>query len=394
MSEIEMENKNAAKTKTQISNRSILYDLSCSNDMSNISLNKGVNDNVTIEIKKLYIFGLITSIILHILDVGTDIYLAFQYYQYNEMNYFILTVSFIIFPAFINTMISTRMYIMESESVCWQKWLIRGFVLTFLCAPIIRYVETLQYALKLRSNKYGRSVKFEKYYKPLLREDSNLSLLRIIECFLEAAPQQVLQIAILLDLRRRGINSFLQIYQFMTIFTSLVSIAWSFVIYNRSVRFAREDKRKMSWIGSFMQFSWLFLVTTSRILAISEAASVYPKITFAACIVHWFIMTMWLSIYERTWFCRSSTSSSKSKNNVKNSLEISVCFVENTVAILLWSVWGKPESTEFWWFVPLLIGLISKSKYESSHSVEKLDDLNEDEDEDEDRMSEEVQTND
>lgn len=73
-----------------------------------------------------------------------------------------------------------------------------------------RYVETLQYALKLRSNKYGRSVKFEKYYKPLLREDSNLSLLRIIECFLEAAPQQVLQIAILLDLRRRGINSFLQ----------------------------------------------------------------------------------------------------------------------------------------------------------------------------------------
>lgn len=104
-----MENKNAAKTKTQISNRSILYDLSCSNDMSNISLNKGVNDNVTIEIKKLYIFGLITSIILHILDVGTDIYLAFQYYQYNEMNYFILTVSFIIFPAFINTMISTRM---------------------------------------------------------------------------------------------------------------------------------------------------------------------------------------------------------------------------------------------------------------------------------------------
>lgn len=192
----------------------------------------------------------------------------------------------------------------------------------------------------------------------------------------------------------------------------------------------------------------LYIYLASRILAISEAASVYPKITFAACIVHWFIMTMWLSIYERTWFCRSSTSSSKSKNNVKNSLEISfcavlglvyifaflttndghtrfkyifyysVCFVENTVAILLWSVWGKPESTEFWWFVPLLvitfimfilgiilmllyyifchpkIGLISKSKYESSHSVEKLDDLNEDEDEDEDRMSEEVQTND
>lgn len=36
------------------------------------------------------------------------------------------------------------------------------------------------------------------YYKLMLKEDSDAALLRIFECFLEAAPQQVLQTSLLL----------------------------------------------------------------------------------------------------------------------------------------------------------------------------------------------------
>ncbi len=51
------------------------------------------------------------------------------------------------------------------------------------------------------------------------------------------------------------------VYQHMAILSSLFSIAWSFAIYNRSIRFAREDKEKINWTSSIVQFLWLFLVT-------------------------------------------------------------------------------------------------------------------------------------
>ena len=55
------------------------------------------------------IFFLFTSIISHIIDIGFDIFVAYRYYRNKKMESFILTVIFILFPAFINTAVSLNM---------------------------------------------------------------------------------------------------------------------------------------------------------------------------------------------------------------------------------------------------------------------------------------------
>lgn len=55
------------------------------------------------------ILVLLVSIFSHIIDVALDINLAYRYFRHKQTGYFILTVVFILFPAFVNTGISIRM---------------------------------------------------------------------------------------------------------------------------------------------------------------------------------------------------------------------------------------------------------------------------------------------
>ena len=64
---------------------------------------------------------------------------------------------------------------------------------------VLRYCESLSYAFKSRRfEKQKDHVNQRKYYEKMLKEDSDVALLRVFECYLEAAPQQILQISILL----------------------------------------------------------------------------------------------------------------------------------------------------------------------------------------------------
>lgn len=70
---------------------------------------------------------------------------------------------------------------------------------------LYRYCDSLSYALKSRrAEKQKDAVRQWHYYEKMLKEDSDVALLRVFECFLEAAPQQILQISILLVDTRDG----------------------------------------------------------------------------------------------------------------------------------------------------------------------------------------------
>lgn len=82
------------------------------------------------------------------------------------------------------------------------------FILLLQLAPVLRYVDALNYALKSKKAEKERDVENQrKYYKLMVQEDSDVALLRVLECFLEAAPQQILQLSIIFHTHGQGITN-------------------------------------------------------------------------------------------------------------------------------------------------------------------------------------------
>lgn len=154
------------------------------------------------------IAGFVISIISHIADVFFDCNLAYRYYYAKELEYFFTTLAFIIIPAIINTAFSIRMYVLDNENTNRSTTLTKRFtrrriccvfVLLFQLAPILRYFDALHYAIKSKQAEKKKDVENQrKYYELMVKEDSDVALLRVLECFLEAAPQQILQLGIII----------------------------------------------------------------------------------------------------------------------------------------------------------------------------------------------------
>ncbi|XP_066254963.1 XK-related protein 4-like [Euwallacea similis] len=250
------------------------------------------------------IVGFIISIISHLIDVFFDCNLAYRYYLSNYIGYFFTTVGFILIPAVINTGFSLRMYVLSPDNnhrTLTKKFTKRRvlcvLVLVFQLAPVLRYFDALQYAIKSKkAEKVGDQENQRKYYELMVKEDSDVALLRVLECFLEAAPQQILQLAIIFATHGKEFEQTLtMVHQLLSIGSSFVSMAWSMASYQRLLRVSLKTKHNISWPATIVQFMWHFLVTVSRILCISVVASVYPVHTILVLVFHWFVMTIWLS---------------------------------------------------------------------------------------------------
>lgn len=144
--------------------------------------------------------------------------------------------------------------------------------------------------------------------------------------------------------------------QTWTVIVGLTSIAWSLTSYHRSIRYARDDKEKISWTGTLVAFFWHLLSAISRVLALSMLASIYPIWMGCMCALHWAISSFWLAFSH----LQSTLLSGNRCEEVVLSIALGlsyvlaflspkdgptryqylayylVCFMENTGALVVW----------------------------------------------------------
>ena len=137
-------------------------------------------------------------------------------------------------------------------------------------------------------------------FAAFLGEWRDISMLRLLQAFLESAPQLVLQLYILQKrLPFEWKNDWLPA---VAAGCSLISMTWAILAYSKSLRDFRKQGYKLSLAGLFFQILWRISVVTSRVVAMVLFASYFQKWLFVAVGAHWLIMTLWL-ICQRTRFC-------------------------------------------------------------------------------------------
>ncbi|XP_071573926.1 XK-related protein 6 [Temnothorax nylanderi] len=369
-------------------------------------------------ITRLDVFCLVCSITMHIVDMCFDYNIAIRYYLGGKVTYFAWTMCLILIPSLINVVISRRMQHQDKEMssgvdassdykttrLLIKNGLCSTIAVLLQLAPVIHYWETLKCALKARKCEIsGDRVGERRYYRRMLKEDEDVALLRVFECFLEAAPQQVLQLTLMLTHYHNEINLEFA-HQVASIVSSLASMGWAMASYHRSIRLAQQNKSHIDVTGTVLQFLWHFCITVARILSLGVVASIWPLYTAICCLIHWIIMTIWIMIDSRgiLEFCRIYShpphmlptfkeyvysvlfatvigivhifiylNAVDSNTFWKHLCFYVLCFAENVTANLLWRYTSPPEVQEAWYFnvffsiciVSFFIGITSMIVY-------------------------------
>lgn len=147
------------------------------------------------------------------------------------------------------------------------------------------------YGLKTRC----QTIVNESDYIRYLTEWRDITLLRLFEGFLEAAPQTVLQLYILASQKK-----FILDRDWLTATSavvSIISLSWAIVAYSHMLRICLSNKG-LSVCGYMFQILYRLFMVSSRVAVLVLFASVYPEFIFVFVFVHCAVMFAWLSIQD------------------------------------------------------------------------------------------------
>jgi len=147
------------------------------------------------------------SVILYIGDIGLDFSVAYKHYLEMDSHplYFIFTLTFIFLSSTVTTIYSLWWYYFEYQTKksmpanqpSRYRIAVNIIASIFMMGPVLRYIDTIRYGLQSRKKCLSKD-KRQYYSEQMTFERVDGAMLRLFEAFLEAAPQLLLQVFIIL----------------------------------------------------------------------------------------------------------------------------------------------------------------------------------------------------
>ncbi|UYV79508.1 XKR6 [Cordylochernes scorpioides] len=224
-----------------------------------------------------------------------------------------------------------------------------------------RYIDTIIYGCHYNQATQDSREKKEMFLRFYVYEEADATLLRLLECFMESAPQLVLQLYILTQVHPETMVIFGTLVPpsvqtgllVLSIFLSLCSMSWCLAFYQRALRHTQDDKCNLNLPGLIMQFVWRFLTIGSRVLALALFASTFRYYVLLVCLIRYLLMTTWIlsmktSFYDNKCeeffyncvlgvmyiFCYFNPKDTPTRR--RYTIFYLLTFVENTLLISLW----------------------------------------------------------
>ncbi|NXU50245.1 XKR9 protein, partial [Turnix velox] len=252
--------------------------------------------------KQNFIF-LIIGIIVYIVDIGVDFWVASKYFCQGQYSWSILILFFRGLSSLITQIFSYEWFKndWESTNTGKLKWIFLVHLLQ--CGIFIRYWFALKYGCQAAFKQNGIRDASETDPPNLIQKKAvdvvtDINMLKVFKTFLETAPQLFVQIYVLME---HGKSS---ICQYAAIMMSFCGISVSTVDYQISLRISLPDKAEFHVLPKLVYLFYKLLTITSWILSISLITLLSIRSSAILLIFLWIGGFSWV-LKQHTTFCKS-----------------------------------------------------------------------------------------
>ncbi|NXM95506.1 XKR9 protein, partial [Sylvia borin] len=248
-------------------------------------------------------FILVGGMIIYVVDIGVDFWVASRYFCQGQYSWSILILCFRGLSSIITQIFSYEWFKNDWEGSDTGKLKLVFLVHLFHCGIFIRYWFALKYGCQVafkQTSSRGTSEADPSNFTLKQATDAvtDINMLRVFKTFLETTPQLFLQIYILME---HGKTHF---FQYAAIIMSFCGISLSMVDYQTSLRKSLDDKDEFRVLSKFMYLFYKLLTITSWILSISLITLLSVRISVILMIFLWICGFSW-TLKQHTTFCKS-----------------------------------------------------------------------------------------